>query len=134
MWKVTNIIWDVKNPVSAKMLPAEIFLPEYLDVSDDAAISDFIYSLHRFRNKGYFVEKVFPGEKEHQPNTLERVCSVISDLKSTVREQENKLKAVAKFVQESKTAQPTQCVFGGGTCGYPIDDCYNCPVHSWNIM
>lgn len=25
--------------------------------------------------------------------------------------------------------QPDKCIFGGGSCGYPIDDCMNCPCH-----
>lgn len=28
--------------------------------------------------------------------------------------------------------QPAECVFGYGCCGYPIDDCYNCPCHTWS--
>lgn len=25
--------------------------------------------------------------------------------------------------------QPDKCIFDGGYCGYPIDDCKNCPCH-----
>lgn len=25
--------------------------------------------------------------------------------------------------------QPEKCIFGGGSCGYPIEDCNNCPCH-----
>lgn len=38
----------------------------------------------------------------------------------------------AKELQESGIMQPSHCFFGGGVCGYPIDDCVNCPVHGWN--
>lgn len=42
------------------------------------------------------------------------------------------LKTVALSIQESGIEQPETCLFGFGTCGYPIDDCYNCPCHDWN--
>ena len=42
------------------------------------------------------------------------------------------LKTVAKNIQESGIEQPSNCFFGCGDCGYPIDDCYNCPCHSWS--
>ena len=25
--------------------------------------------------------------------------------------------------------QPEKCIFGSGSCGYPIEDCSNCPCH-----
>ena len=28
--------------------------------------------------------------------------------------------------------QPDTCIFGGGSCGYPIDDCQNCPCYPGN--
>lgn len=32
--------------------------------------------------------------------------------------------------------QPDNCIFGGGHCGYPIEECYDCPFHpnnyDWN--
>jgi hypothetical protein len=28
--------------------------------------------------------------------------------------------------------QPDKCIFGGGSCGYPIEDCKNCPCHPGN--
>ena len=51
-------------------------------------------------------------------------------------EQENmrlldELKAVSKAIAESGIEQPSMCLFGGGSCGYPIDDCHHCPVHEW---
>ena len=51
-------------------------------------------------------------------------------------EQENarlleKLKSVAQAIQESGMEQPSQCLFEPGVCGYPIDDCFNCPCHEW---
>ena len=42
------------------------------------------------------------------------------------------LKTVAKNIQESGIEQPSKCFFGCGDCGYPIDDCYNCPCQEWN--
>lgn len=42
------------------------------------------------------------------------------------------LKTVALSIQESGIEQPSQCFFGCGDCGYPIDDCFNCPCHSWS--
>lgn len=42
------------------------------------------------------------------------------------------LKTVAKNIQESGIEQPSLCFFGCGDCGYPIDDCYNCPCHKWS--
>lgn len=52
-------------------------------------------------------------------------------------EQENerlrvRLKSVAIAIQESGIEQPSQCLFGDGSCGYPIDDCFNCPRHEWS--
>ena len=43
------------------------------------------------------------------------------------------LKTVAKNIQESGIEQPSKCFFGCGYCGYPIDDCYNCPCHAWSV-
>ena len=42
------------------------------------------------------------------------------------------LKLVAKNLPTLMPEQPTECVFGYGCCGYPIDDCYNCPCHPWS--
>lgn len=51
--------------------------------------------------------------------------------------QENKklteqLKTVAENLKSLMPEQPTECVFGYGACCYPIDDCGNCPMHSWS--
>ena len=43
------------------------------------------------------------------------------------------LKTVAKNIQESGIEQPSMCLFGGGTCNYPIEDCFNCPCHVWSV-
>lgn len=42
------------------------------------------------------------------------------------------LKNIAKAIQGADISQPSQCLFGKGTCGYPIDDCYKCPMHEWS--
>ena len=47
-------------------------------------------------------------------------------------ELESRLKAVAKNIQTLGIEQPRKCLFTNGLCGYPIDDCYNCPVHTWS--
>ena len=47
-------------------------------------------------------------------------------------ELESRLKAVAKNIQTLGIGQPRKCLFTNGLCGYPIDDCYNCPVHTWS--
>lgn len=47
-------------------------------------------------------------------------------------ELENRLKSVSKNIQSLGIEQPKKCLFNDGTCGYPINDCYNCPVHSWS--
>jgi hypothetical protein len=43
------------------------------------------------------------------------------------------LKSVAKAIESLKIEQPSTCLFGRGVCGYPIDDCYNCPTHEWSV-
>lgn len=45
---------------------------------------------------------------------------------------QEQLKAVAKAIQGLDIEQPRECLFGRGECGYPIDDCYNCPCHEWS--
>ena len=47
-------------------------------------------------------------------------------------ELESRLKAVAKNIQTLGIEQPRKCLFTKGLCCYPIDDCYNCPAHTWN--
>ena len=47
-------------------------------------------------------------------------------------ELESRLKAVAKNIQTLGIEQPRKCLFTNGSCGYPIHDCYNCPVHTWS--
>ena len=42
------------------------------------------------------------------------------------------LKRVAENIESLDIEQPHNCLFGYGSCGYPIDDCYNCPMHSWS--
>lgn len=42
------------------------------------------------------------------------------------------LQTVAKTIEGLNIEQPSTCLFGRGTCGYPIDDCYNCPTHEWS--
>lgn len=41
------------------------------------------------------------------------------------------LKFVAKAIQ-TDMPQPSQCLFKSGVCCYPIEDCYNCPMHEWS--
>jgi hypothetical protein len=41
------------------------------------------------------------------------------------------LQTVAKNISQLDIEQPSQCLFGKGFCGYPIDDCFNCPMHEW---
>lgn len=60
---------------------------------------------------------------------------ILRRVQNTERENERLLtvlKTVAKNIQESGIEQPSKCFFGCGDCGYPIDDCYNCPCHSWS--
>ena len=60
---------------------------------------------------------------------------VLRRMQSIERENEvlrETLKKVAISIQESGIEQPAQCFFGCGECGYPIDDCYNCPCHEWS--
>ncbi len=45
----------------------------------------------------------------------------------------DRLKCVAKSIENLGVEQPIQCLFGYGICGYPIDDCHNCPRHDWNL-
>ena len=47
-------------------------------------------------------------------------------------ELERRLKTVAKNIQTLGIEQPCECLFTEGTCNYPIDDCYNCPIHTWS--
>lgn len=42
------------------------------------------------------------------------------------------LKQVARALEQSNIEQPSQCFFKDISCGYPIDDCYNCPMHEWS--
>lgn len=38
--------------------------------------------------------------------------------------------AAVRWVEAVKYGfQPAECIFDGGCCGYPIDDCANCPVY-----
>ena len=60
---------------------------------------------------------------------------ILNKYHDTVKENESlaeQLKLVAKNLKSLMPEQPTQCVFGYGCCGYPIDDCYNCPCHPWS--
>ena len=43
------------------------------------------------------------------------------------------LQSVAKSIERLNIEQPSKCLFCGGVCGYPIDDCYNCPNHEWSV-
>lgn len=60
---------------------------------------------------------------------------ILNKYRDTVKEKESiveQLKLVSKNLSALMPEQPTECVFGYGCCGYPIDDCYNCPMHSWS--
>lgn len=37
-----------------------------------------------------------------------------------------------QMIVEIPTEQPSECIFGYGVCGYPIDDCKNCPARPDN--
>lgn len=44
-------------------------------------------------------------------------------------------KTAAQVLQEYMETcgeQPDNCIFGGGVCCYPIDDCQNCPCYPGN--
>lgn len=43
-----------------------------------------------------------------------------------------RLKVLAQSIQSLDIDQPSTCLFGYGDCGYPINDCHNCPMHSWS--
>lgn len=64
---------------------------------------------------------------------IDRNVKQMEEMDNTIKMQEARLKAVAMHIQNSNMAQPERCVFGVGICGYPIDDCYNCPLQPWNF-
>lgn len=49
-----------------------------------------------------------------------------------IQVQQEQLKAVAKAVEGLGIPQPERCLFGWGSCCYPISACYECPAHAWN--
>lgn len=61
-------------------------------------------------------------------NLVERYAEMSKENERLVEQ----LKIVAKNLPTLMPEQPTECVFGYGCCGYPIDDCYNCPCHPWS--
>ena len=61
-------------------------------------------------------------------NLVERYAEMSKENEKLVEQ----LKIVSKNLPTLMPEQPTQCVFGYGFCGYPIDDCYNCPCHPWS--
>lgn len=65
--------------------------------------------------------------------SFERLVERISRAEEEKERYLEVLKTVAKNIQESGIEQPSMCLFGYGTCGYPIDDCFNCPCHPWSI-
>ena len=65
--------------------------------------------------------------------SFERLIERISRAEQEKERYLEVLKTVAKNIQESGIEQPSMCLFGCGTCGYPIDDCFNCPCHAGSI-
>ena len=61
-------------------------------------------------------------------NLVERYYEIQKENEKLVEQ----LKLVSKNLTTLLPEQPEECVFGYGCCGYPIDDCYNCPCHPWN--
>lgn len=61
-------------------------------------------------------------------NLLERYTEICEENQILLEQ----LKLVAKNLPALMPEQPTECVFGYGCCGYPINDCYNCPCHPWS--
>lgn len=43
------------------------------------------------------------------------------------------LKFLASKINTVFKEQPTDCIFGYGTCNYPIEDCSKCPAHYWEF-
>ena len=72
-------------------------------------------------------------ENEIQTRPIDRIISRMSEAEKEKERLLEVLKTVAKSIQESGMEQPSMCLFGYGTCGYPIDDCFNCPCHSWSV-
>ena len=64
---------------------------------------------------------------------FERVIERLSKAEEEKERLLDVLSTVAKSIQKSGIEQPSMCLFGYGTCGYPIDDCFNCPCHEWSI-
>ncbi len=63
---------------------------------------------------------------------IDKMAEKMQFLQCENEELESMLKNVARNIQSLKIEQPTKCLFTNGCCGYPVEDCYNCPVHSWN--
>ena len=63
---------------------------------------------------------------------IDRMAEKMTMLQCENDEMESQLKTVAKNIQALGIEQPAKCLFADGVCGYPIDDCYNCPMHSWS--
>jgi len=82
---------------------------------DDNFIDDKVHSVVKLPH-GYF------------EGSIERNAEMSKENEKLVEQ----LKIVAKKLPTLMPEQPTECVFGYGCCGYPIDDCYNCPMHSWS--
>ena len=61
-------------------------------------------------------------------NLLERYTEICEENQILLEQ----LKLVAKNLTSLMPEQPAECVFGYGYCNYPINDCYNCPMHSWS--
>ena len=37
------------------------------------------------------------------------------------------------YMADTGGEQPYTCIFDDGVCGYPVDDCENCPVNPNNL-
>ncbi len=63
---------------------------------------------------------------------IDKMAEKMQFLRCENEELESMLKNIARNIQSLKIEQPTKCLFTNGCCCYPVEDCYNCPVHSWN--
>ena len=61
-------------------------------------------------------------------NLIQRYSEGVKENQRLVKQ----LQSVARSIEKLDIEQPNECLFGRGVCGYPIDDCYNCPTHEWS--
>ena len=97
-------------------------------------------SQERYDNDYYVVEKELQGDtcgfwKETIYQRLELNRIDREPYEKEIERLTNKLKEVAENIGKMQIfrIQPSECVFGCGSCGYPIEDCVNCPCHPWSV-